>query len=84
MIIRCLGDYFGERLVNRYQEFDPSLLLADLQYAVANMLTPHADHVGTTLASIQQQGKRKPRSRPDRMNALKLLDLVFCPGMVPT
>src|ERR1700730_11664633 len=82
VIFRCLGDDLSERLVNRYQELDPSLLLADPQSSVANMLTPHADYVGTTLARIQQQGKRKPRSRPNGMRALKLLDLVLGPRVI--
>ena len=45
MIGRRLGDNIGKCLVNGDRKLKARFLLADTQYAVANMLRPHPHNV---------------------------------------
>ena len=79
---RRLGDDRGKYTVERDRKLDASLLLADVQHAIADMLMAHSDNVTAPLTRVEQQHQSQARSRSRFVACLKLLNLNFRPSMI--
>ncbi len=55
---RGRGNESGDLGVNGDRQDSPGFLLPHRQHAISDMLTTHADHVGSTLRRIQPQRER--------------------------
>src|SRR6266851_2831685 len=57
--------------------------LRQVDCAVADMLSPHADHVRTALRGVEQKGEGEPGARSDRVFRLECCDIDFGPSVNP-
>ena len=71
--------------INRKQKLNAGLLLLDVQgwpvMRLADVLPPHADHVGAPLRGMEQEREREARLGADRVMRLELRDLVVGPSV---